>query len=126
MNIQDMPIVTNEQIMDFRKAAIKLKQENTAYAITVQNLEAELARFHKLIEHGLLCGTCNGIGQVGSPPDDYYDCPDCISQHNKIKADAINDLISSKFTNVCIEGCEWPVIYVEDAHVYANNLESKK
>lgn len=45
---------------------------------------------------------------------------------NNIKADVINDLISSKFTNVYIEGCEWPVIYVEDAHAYANNLESKQ
>lgn len=103
MNIQDMPIVTNEQIMDSRKAAIELKQENTAYAITVQNLEAELEHLKRL--RGVFKDTSTDI--------------------NKIMANAINDLISSKFTNVYIEGCERPVIYVEDAHVYANNLEGK-
>ena len=42
---------------------------------------------------------------------------------NKIKADAIQSLIAAKFTNVYIEGLEWPVIYVEDAHAYANQVE---
>jgi hypothetical protein len=43
---------------------------------------------------------------------------------NKIKADAIQDLITSRFTNVFIEGTEWPIIYVEDAHAYANQIEA--
>lgn len=42
---------------------------------------------------------------------------------NKIKADAVNDLVSSESTNVSIEGTEWAVIYVEDAHTYASKLE---
>ena len=45
---------------------------------------------------------------------------------NKIKADAVNGLISNKLANITIEGIEWPIIYVEDAQTYANKLEAGK
>lgn len=37
-----------------------------------------LERQIKLNEH-FACETCGGTGVVGSPPDDYFDCPECKS-----------------------------------------------
>jgi len=41
MSIKDLPHVTVEQVLALRKAAIELEQENTAYRISLENLEAK-------------------------------------------------------------------------------------
>ncbi len=34
---------------------------------------------HGLTENAAVCDTCDGSGVVGYPPDDYWNCPDCIA-----------------------------------------------
>ena len=40
-----------------------------------------------------LCEMCGGDGCVGSPPDDYYDCPKCVEMNNKSDAMVIKDML---------------------------------
>lgn len=49
---------------------------------------AELATRSRA-EGGNTCATCNGHGSVGYPPDDYFDCPECLAA--RTQADAGKD-----------------------------------
>ena len=66
---------------------------DAARRLSKRNEELEYSHriYNKLLEHELICNACGGTGSVGSPPDDYYDCPECVSRYNKIKADAIRE-----------------------------------
>lgn len=44
----------------------------------VEELKRKLAWFEQFA-----CKTCGGAGSVGTPPDDYYDCPDCVQPQEK-------------------------------------------
>ena len=90
------------------------------YQCENQALRDELAALRQsmsaLGSHNLKQGMM--LAQMGVEPEDLAKV-----SINKIKADAIQGLIAAKFTNVYIEGTEWPVIYVEDAHAYVNQVE---
>lgn len=47
-----------------------------------QELIADLQRKVAWFEQ-FACKTCGGAGSVGMPPDDYYDCPECVQPHSK-------------------------------------------
>lgn len=38
-------------------------------------------RYRSLMDNGLICGTCGGVGMVGNALDSD-DCPDCTGKHN--------------------------------------------
>ena len=48
----------------------------------IADLQRKVAWFEKFA-----CKTCGGAGSVGTPPDDYYDCPDCVQPFNKMERD---------------------------------------
>lgn len=48
----------------------------------ISDLEHKVAWFEKFA-----CKSCGGAGSVGTPPDDYYDCPDCVQPFNKMELD---------------------------------------
>lgn len=50
----------------------------------VSDLERKVAWLEKFT-----CKTCGGVGSVGSPPDDYYDCPECVDRSNKHDAEVV-------------------------------------
>ena len=88
----DLDSVRCEEI-DILKQELEAANErevliNKKLVIAEQELEAanaDLSRQVKLNEH-FACNMCGGIGVVGSPPDDYYDCPECKS-FNDMKAE---------------------------------------
>lgn len=100
MNIQDMPIVTNEQILAFRKAAIELQQENTA-------LKAEL----EAVIAGLRSESY--INKIKA--DAIKEFIHCINEA------VDNDIISDR------EAEEMELVdFLYLAYKHANNLEGKK
>lgn len=50
----------------------------------ITRLEGEIKRYEYFS-----CKTCGGAGSVGSPPDDYYDCPECVDRSNKHDAEVV-------------------------------------
>jgi len=66
--------------------------------------KAELERQQRLNEH-FACKTCGGIGVVGSPPDDYYDCPKCKS-YEDLKAELEESRKANKRQPPCEQFCE--------------------
>ena len=76
-----------QKVMDvYEKQKRALREELAA-------LKADNAKLNSVV-----CQTCHGAGSVCSAPDDCYNCPACAATYNKIKADAIRDMLK------CIDG----------------------
>lgn len=66
----------------------------------IADLQRKVAWFEKFA-----CKTCGGAGSVGTPPDDYYDCPDCVQPFNKMERDF--KLLRKELTNIADWGTEF-------------------
>tara|TARA_R110000824_G_scaffold396707_2_gene598637 strand:+ start:2235 stop:2666 length:432 start_codon:yes stop_codon:yes gene_type:complete len=75
-----------ETLGEAETAELALREELAA-------LRAENAKLNSVV-----CQTCHGAGSVCSAPDDCYNCPECVATDNKVRADAIRDMLT------CIDG----------------------
>lgn len=102
-----------------QKIIINLHEENAQLKARIAELEENLGRFR-----ASLCEECGGVGFVGNPPDDYYDCPTCVKRHNKIKADDIREAGRSAIKYLDKDGEAG--IMLDNLNEFAANLEGGK
>jgi rubrerythrin len=84
----------------YKTISEKYKKENEQLKARVAELEFIEIRYNGLIKAGLVCEKCGGAGFVGSPPDDYYDCPECKRANDKFEAFIIekyNEFLLNKY-----------------------------
>lgn len=60
-----------------------------AAADEIGRLQRNSGYYESLVRNSLICDECGGSGFIGSPPDDYFDCPKCKSINNEIRAEAV-------------------------------------
>lgn len=61
------------------------KQINEVFTELHEGQKKAVSDLAALREH--VCSTCGGVGSVGSPPDDYQDCPECVAPIQKLSDD---------------------------------------
>lgn len=130
---------------------VQLQQENTAYAITVQNLEAEIAKlkekrlskaksYHHLdkrlikamAENTALKAEVHAkeieeLEDIELEDIDLNDFEQLKANLNKIKADAIREMVGENLTIARLRNDKKrSFVFASDAMEYANNLEGKK
>lgn len=59
--------------------------EFQAIDLAVSSFDANQEHIAKL--ESMLCSTCGGIGCIGTPPDNYQDCSECVGPIQKLSDD---------------------------------------
>ena len=77
------------------------------------------------IRDDLSCQTCKGAGSVLIAIDDGIDCPECAEYENKLKADAVMDLIQARSYSTQVNGIATSIIDVDGATQYANQIKGE-
>lgn len=78
-------VIKSVLLLDTRWGSMFTVSEGEKEATTQQqisDLEHKVAWFETFA-----CKACGGAGSVGTPPDDYYDCPQCVQPLNKMERD---------------------------------------
>ena len=88
--------------------------------------EVKELKYQLKIRDDLSCKTCKGAGTVMIAIDDGIDCPECVERDNKIKAEAVMDLVNEQAFSAVVDGVAITVIDADGAINYADNLKGGK
>jgi hypothetical protein len=80
-----MSQLSNKELIIIREALEFHRQYEQTTLATSSEVLPVLERIEGMIRPN--CDTCGNRGFLGSPPDDFYDCPDCVGAITK-EADA--------------------------------------